>query len=162
MQETAKKAWRGNEQLRPLLVPIGQLRPHPRNPRRSDDGEIAKSLRRFGQQRPVLALPDGTLVAGHGTWRAAGAEGWQEIAAVRSDLTDQEVEAYLLADNRLSDLGLYDDEALAELLGSLPDLDGTGNGAEDLEQLLAFLEPAAPTDPAGPTLAERVGVPPFT
>jgi ParB-like chromosome segregation protein Spo0J len=134
--------WRGNAGLRQMLVPIGSLRPHPRNPRLGEVDEIRKSLRRFGQQRPVLALPDGTLVAGHHVWRAAEAEGWPEVAAVQSDLTDAEVDAYLLADNRLADLGLYDDTVLAELLGSFAgDLDGIGYTTDDVDQLLALIGP---------------------
>ena len=125
-----------------MLVPVSTLRAHPRNPRRGDVEEIRKSLRRFGQQRPLLALPDGTLVAGHHVWQAAEAEGWPDVAVLHSDLSDAEVDAYLVADNRLSDLGLYDDTALAQLLGSLDgDLDGLGYTNDDLEQLLALLDP---------------------
>jgi ParB-like nuclease domain len=140
--------WAGSEALRPMLVPTGELRAHPRNPRRGAVEEIRKSLRRFGQQRPLLALPDGTLVAGHHVWRAAQAEGWSHVAVLRSDLTDEQVEAYLLADNRLADLGVYDEQALAELLGPLRDgdaLEGTGYSFEDVDALLLYLEPPALT-----------------
>jgi hypothetical protein len=140
----AAVAWRGNVGLKGMLVSVDELHPHPRNPRRGVVSEIAKSLQRFGQQRPLLALPDGTLVAGHHVWQAAAAEGWSHIAVVRSDLTEQEVEAYLLADNRLADLGLYEDAALAELLQPLAEadaLEGIGYTPDDLAQLLAFLEP---------------------
>lgn len=51
--------WEGNRALRKLLTPVGELRPHPRNPRLGNVYEIGRSLERFGQQRPVLALPDG-------------------------------------------------------------------------------------------------------
>jgi ParB-like chromosome segregation protein Spo0J len=126
-----------------MLIPTTELRPHPRNPRHGVIDEIRKSLRRFGQQRPLLALPDGTLVAGHHVWRAAEAEGWSHIAVVRSDLSEAEVDAYLLADNRLSDLGLYDDAMLAEMLESFADdLDGLGYTNDDLDQLLAYLDPS--------------------
>jgi site-specific DNA-methyltransferase (adenine-specific) len=144
------ETWTGNEALRPTLVPLEQLRAHPRNPRRGAVDEIRKSLRRFGQQRPVLALPDGTIVAGHHVWRAAVAEGWSHLAIVRSDLSEREVEAYLVADNRLADLGLYDEAALAELLAEIDDsidgLVGTGYARDELDELLAQL--AGPQPPA--------------
>jgi len=139
------RLWTGNSGLEPMLVAVDELRPHPRNPRRGVVSEIASSLRRFGQQRPLLALPDGTLVAGHHVWQAAKAEGWSHVAVVRSELTEREVEAYLLADNRLADLGLYDDSMLAELLQPLAAeeaLEGIGYTPDDLAQLLALLEPA--------------------
>jgi len=103
---------------------------------------IAQSLSRFGQQRPVLALPDGVIVAGNHTYRAAVELDWTHVAVVRSDLSDDEAEAYLLADNRTSDLGEYDQDALAELLKprySADTLLGTGYGRDDVEQLLAEL-----------------------
>jgi hypothetical protein len=136
--------WSGPNALRGLLVPLGELREHPRNPRRGAVEEIRKSLRRFGQQRPLLALPDGTLVAGHHVWRAAQAEGWTHVAVVQSDLPEAEVEAYLLADNRLGDLGVYDEELLGELLAPMRErgeLEGTGYSFEDVDALLLYLEP---------------------
>jgi hypothetical protein len=109
----------------------------------------------------VLALPDGTLVAGHHVWRAAVAMEWSHIAVVYSDLAEEEVEAYLLADNRLADLGLYDDAMLAELLAPFHasgSLEGIGYSAEDVEELLAFLDDeASPAD--GPERAPA-SVPP--
>jgi hypothetical protein len=150
---TQTVVWRGAEGLRDALVPVDDLRPHPRNPRRGVIGAIAQSLQRFGQQRPVLALQDGTLVAGHHVWLAAVQDGWTHVAVVRSDLAEGEVEAYLLADNRLSDLGLYDDALLAELLAPMRDADmlgGIGYSPEDVDALLAYLNPTdlllAPTD----------------
>jgi ParB-like chromosome segregation protein Spo0J len=144
--KTREVVWSGNDALGGLLAPHEQLRPHPRNPRRGVVAEIAASLRRFGQQRPVLARADGTLVAGHHVWRAAGAEGWTHVAVVRTELPEEEVDAYLLADNRLADLGLYDDRTLAEVLRPLAEagtLEGTGYSADDVMSLLAFtLEPA--------------------
>jgi len=90
---TVKRVWEGNETLRRTLVPAGDLRPHPRNPRRGNVDAVAGSLERFGQQRPILALPDGTIVAGHHVVQAAAALGWTHVAVVRSDLTDAEVDA---------------------------------------------------------------------
>lgn len=150
--------WVGNEALRPMLVTVESLRPHPRNPRRGVVDEIQRSLQRFGQQRPLLALPDGTLVAGHHVWQAAIAEGWTHVAVVRSDLSEREVDAYLLADNRLADLGLYDDAELAALLAPLQDdglLDGIGYSSADVDELLALLAPPdLLTAPAGLQPAE--------
>lgn len=129
---SAVQDWAGNASLRPLLRPVADLAPHPRNPRRGDVESIRASLARFGQQRPILATPDGTIVAGNHTYRAALEEGWTEIAVVVSDLTDAEVDAYLVADNRLGDLGGYDDELLIDLLRGLRDDGGlAGTGYDD-------------------------------
>jgi DNA modification methylase len=139
----AVRAWEGNTDLRKLLVPVGELRRHPSNPRRGDMDAIRASLRRFGQQRPVLALPDGTIVAGNHTFQGTVDEGWTHCAVVRSDLTEAEVDAYLAADNRTGDLGTYDDEVLARLLQPLYD-DGF------VERLVARVDPARESDDAPP------------
>lgn len=141
---TNVRVWEGNEGLRRLLAPVGELRTHPRNPRRGNVGAIQESLGRFGQQRPLLATPDGTVIAGNHTYLAAVESGWTHVAVVRSDLTETEIDAYLVADNRLSDLGTYDDANLADLLTSLQvderGLAGTGYDDGFLTGLLAELK----------------------
>lgn len=133
--------WEGADELRPVLVPLDELRPHPDNPRRGDVEEIRGSLRRFGQQRPILATADGMIVAGHHVYEAATLEGWTHVAATVTDLTGDEITAYLLADNRTGDLGYYDEDELAARLGSLHELAGTGYTDDDKHALLDSLAP---------------------
>lgn len=134
----AERRWRGNDQLAPMLRPVGVLRPHERNPRRGDIEAIAASLQRFGQQRPILHDEGNSIVAGNHTYQAALTIGWTHIAAVRSDLASaDEIERYLIADNRTSDLATYDNAELRGLLEAQRTLDGTGYGDDDLEMLRA-------------------------
>lgn len=145
-----KREWNGSPSLRKLLVPIGLLAPHPSNPRKHDLPAIKASLEHLGQQKPIVVVPPGrvhpdfqTIVAGHGTTFAARELGWTHIAAVESDLADADIERFVLADNRASDLGGYNDERLAELLQGLHDnggLVGTGYDRSDLTQLLSALK----------------------
>lgn len=141
-------SWEGNAALRRMLAPIDELHEHPRNPRRGNLVEIQRSLARFGQQRPILALPDGTIVAGHHVWRAAQTMTWTEIAVVRSDLSDEEIEAYLLADNGTGDQGYYDERTLAELLNEMENLEGTGFGQEDAQAIIRAMLWMPELDPA--------------
>lgn len=131
--------WNGNAALKRFLVPVEELSAHPRNPRLGNVYEIGRSLERFGQQRPVLALPDGTIVAGHHVWTAAKQRGWTHIAVVRSDLTEEDADAYLLADNGTADQGYYDERALAELLNEWEDYEGTGFSQEDAQGIVKAL-----------------------
>jgi len=128
--------WQGNNALKRFLAPVEELKAHPRNPRLGNVYEIGKSLERFGQQRPVLALPDGTIVAGHHVWTAAKQRGWTHIAVVRSDLSEDAADAYLLADNGTADQGQYDERQLAELLNEWDEYEGTGFGAADAKALI--------------------------
>jgi ParB-like chromosome segregation protein Spo0J len=100
--------WNGPEALRELLVPLAALERHPQNPRRGRVHEIAESLGRFGQVRPVLAHGH-RIVAGNHTYLAAADLGWTHVAVVQHTFADdQEARAYLLADNRLPELGDYE------------------------------------------------------
>lgn len=164
MSIATKPEWSGSTALEHLLSPVEALRTHPRNARRGDVEVIAESLRRFGQQRPIVALPDGIIVAGNHTYRAAVEHlRWTHIAVVQSDLSGEEVEAYLLADNRTGDLGTYDEHALADLLRPRLDADtllGTGYSRSDVERLLtevAWSDRFKPGDEPRPldVLAER-------
>lgn len=133
--------------LEPLLVPVDELEPHPDNARRGDLDRIAESLERFGQLRPVLVnARDGYIVAGNHVYLSARELGWSHVAAVREDMEPQDAKAYLLADNRLAELGTYDDAALAAVLrdvyedGSLA-ATGYPEGGDPLDALLARLNP---------------------
>lgn len=152
--------WEGAEALRPFLVPIDTLEPFPGNPRRGDIAELRGSLRRFGQVLPVLADPklgEGErvrIIARHHLVLAATEEGWTHVAVIAHEFADEEeARAYLLADNRLGELGGYDDEALVEHLKQLAELDalaGTGYTTDDLDDRLAALRAAAAVPPATP------------
>ena len=99
--------------LHGLVVPITSVELHPRNPRSGDVEAVAASLRRFGQQKPiVIQASTHYVVAGNHLVRAAQASGWTEIAANVVELDDATATAFMLADNRTSDLGGYDDALL--------------------------------------------------
>lgn len=80
------------------------------------------------QARPVVALPDGTIVAGNMRYRAAEALGWTTIPAIIFDLDETTARLWLLRDN--NEYGEWLDDALGELLYELDqagvDLDYTG------------------------------------
>ncbi len=85
------------------------------------------------------------IVAGHGRLLAAQYLGLSEVPVIRlGHLTPEQVRAYRIADNRLSELSGWDDELLAAELHALNavgfDLDLTGFEGEDLDRLLAPLD----------------------
>ena len=159
----ARPVWRGSPSLEPLLVPIGLLAPHPSNPRRHDLPRIRESLGALGQQKPIIVVPAGrlhdefpTIVAGHGTTYAARDLGWTHVAAIESDLADDDIDRFVLADNRASDQAGYHDDQLAALLSQLADrdgLEGTGYVRDDLDALLADLRKSKRDGGHGPDWA---------
>ena len=134
------------------LVPIDSLKPHPDNPRVGNVEVIAESIAKNGFYGSVI-VRDGTnvILAGTHRWKAAQAAGMTEIPVTFVKTDAKGAKRILLADNRTSDLGVYDDTALAELLGSLGDLEGTGWASVEMDVLLANVtkksqEPVAPEE----------------
>ena len=127
-------------QLLSLAVPLDSVTLHPRNPRRGDVAALRESLRRFGQQKPIVVQASTRyVVAGNHLVQAARTLSWTEVAANVQDMDDAEATAFMLADNRTADLGGYDDTLLAEILAAQAasdNLGATGYDADDVEALL--------------------------
>ena len=108
---------------------------------------IAESLRKRGQYRPIVvnigshASHDYEILAGNHTYLAAKKLGWKTIQATTVDVDDDQAAQIVLADNRLADLGGYDDETLSALLSDVSSLDGLGWSQDDVDALAAALEP---------------------
>jgi len=143
----------GTHQIHPPLTPlatdIGQLTELPGNPRKGDIDAIARSLRVFGQRKPVTArqtgtdakgLPVGYVTAGNHTLLAArDVLEWTHLAVVWIDEDETTANAWALADNRLSEIGSNDPDALAAMLGAISDVDllaATAYSDADLAKLL--------------------------
>jgi len=132
------------------LVPLDSLRPDPQNVRRHDDRNleaVRRSLASFGQQKPIVALRDGTVIAGNATLQAARDLGWEQIAVAWSDLDPVQAKAYAIADNRTAELAEWDWDALAQQLEELGeagfDVESLAITPEDLEEELAKVAEAA-------------------
>jgi DNA modification methylase len=128
--------------------PVARLKPYSSNARTHSDDQVAKiaaSLVEYGWTAPVMVSDDGEIVAGHGRLLAAQHLGLNEVPIIRlSHLTPEQVRAYRIADNRLSELSGWDDELLAAERHALNaagfDLGLTGFEGEDLNRLLAPLD----------------------
>jgi len=134
--------------------PIDRLEPYARNARTHGDDQVARiaaSMVEFGWTVPVLVDGDGGVIAGHGRLLAAHRLGLDSVPVIRLEhLTPAQVRAYRIADNRLTDLGAWDDELLASELHALNgegfDLTLTGFEDADLDRLMAPLDDAEPDE----------------
>lgn len=125
---------------------VDELRTFEKNPRRGDVARIAESLRARGQYRP-LVVNRGThtgremeVLAGNHTLAAARSIGLDYVDVGIVDVDADTAAAIVVADNRLADLGGYDEATLAELLSDIDDLTGTGYSDADLQAILAAQE----------------------
>jgi DNA modification methylase len=83
---------------------------------------IKASLRKFGQQKPIVVDAKGIVLAGNGALTAAKELGWTEIQIVRTELEGVEATAFAIADNRTAELAEWE-ESLADVLKSLANAD---------------------------------------
>lgn len=102
---------------------VARLRASPNNPRLHAQEQINKiqtSIEKFGWTNPILATPDGEIIAGEARWHAALAKGLEHVPViVLGHLLPAEVNAYRVADNRLALEAAWDENKLASVLGDL-------------------------------------------
>jgi ParB-like chromosome segregation protein Spo0J len=82
---------------------------------------IKASLRKFGQQKPIVVDAKGIVLAGNGTLTAAQELGWTEIQIVRTELAGVSATAFAIADNRTAELAEWEEDKLNAVLKSLQD-----------------------------------------
>ena len=153
---------------------IRELKTNPINPRlhsQKQIRQIANSVRTFGFNVPVLIDRDNNVIAGHGRLLACAELGWTEVPTLCLDhLTPTQARAFMIADNRLTEIGTWDDRLLAQqfkelsLLGLDFNIEVTGFEMGEIDLRIASLEELSETDadpadvlpevPAGPPLSK--------
>lgn len=147
--DTAPTVHNISEPLLALASPVANLTPLPGNPRRGDVAAITRSLRVFGQRKPVTARktgedehgdPVGYVTAGNHTLLAARDElAWTHVAVAWFDEDETTGNAWALADNRTAELGDTDADDLVAMLEGITDrtmFAATAYTDADLEALL--------------------------
>lgn len=144
-------------------LPVADLIPYERNAKLHPEEQIEKiaaSIKEFGFLSPCLVDKAGNIIAGHGRVEAAKRIGLEKVPCVYVEgLSDEQRRAYILADNRLTELGGWDEDLVNWELGTL------ANEGFDVE-ILGFepIKKQKKEDPerAYETLAERFLVSPFS
>lgn len=149
-----------------LIQPVEALRPRSTNARTHTPkqiGQLADSIKCFGFTVPILVDDDNGVIAGHGRLAAAKALGMAEVSTIRlSGMSEAEIRAYAIADNRIAELAGWDRALLAQEFRYLAELDIdfdltiTGFEAPEIDILIEELNaaPAGEYDaPALPTTA---------
>ena len=126
---------------------VEDLRPNPRNPRRLRPERQKQLLRAVDAERellearPVIARPDGQLIAGNQRLEAARALGWKTIPTVYADLDEMRANLWMFLDNH--GFGEDDDDLAAEILAEIKsrggDLELTGFERSETDALLRRL-----------------------
>jgi DNA modification methylase len=166
----------GSGRAKPLKIiyqQIEALKLDPGNPRvhaKRQIGQIASSIRIFGFNVPVLVDRHGNVVCGHGRMLACRELGMTEVPTLCLDhLTSAQARAFMIADNRLTEIATWDDQLLAQQLKDLSlsgldfSLEVTGFMTAEIDLRISSLEdkPAQDADPAD-ALPEVAAGPPVS
>lgn len=115
-------------------VSIDKIKPYENNPRNNDDAvdAVANSIKEFGWQQPIVVDNGRVIIAGHTRYKAAKKLGYKEVPIVVADkLTEEQVNAYRLADNKVGELAEWDDAELSEELNKILDINMADFGFKD-------------------------------
>ena len=110
---------------------LDEIKPYENNPRHNDNAvdAVASSIREFGFKVPLVVDSEGVIVAGHTRYKAAQKLGLQTVPCiVADDLTDEQVKAFRLADNKVGELATWDLDALKVELDNIGEIDLSGMG----------------------------------
>lgn len=124
-----------NKKLNIVQKKIVDLIEYGNNPRHNDDAvdAVAKSISEFGFKVPVIISENNVIIAGHTRLKACKKLGIEEVPCViADDLTEDQIKAFRLADNKTSELATWDLDKLTKELEFI-EMDMTQFGFADLE-----------------------------
>lgn len=114
---------------------ITDLIPYEKNPRKNDEAVkyVAESIKQFGFKVPIVIDKNNVIVAGHTRYKASKKLKLEEVPCiVADDLSEEQIKAYRLADNKVSEKAEWDFDLLGEELEDLFDFDMTLFGFDDV------------------------------
>ena len=116
---------------------VKDLKPYEKNPRLNDDAVkyVAESIRNFGFKVPIVIDKDNNIVCGHTRWKACKKLKIDTVpCVVADDLTEEQIRAYRLADNRVAEKAEWDLALLDTELAEIETIDMTLLGFDDKEE----------------------------
>ncbi len=127
---------------------IDKLIPYVNNQKKHPTEQVEKimgSIKEFGVINPIIVDKDNVIIAGHGRYKALKRLGYEEVPVLRAEhLTPTQVKAYRIADNKLAELAIWDEELLAIDLSELDavafDMDVLGFNENELNEILDNFE----------------------
>ena len=115
---------------------LKDLKPYEKNPRKNDEAVkyVKESIKQFGFKVPIVVDKNYVIVAGHTRYKASKELGLTKVPCIiADDLTEEQVKAFRLADNKVSEKAEWDFDLLNEELTDILDIDMDLLGFEDLD-----------------------------
>ena len=131
------------------------IKPYQKNPRHNEQAipYVANSIQEFGFKVPIVVDESHTVICGHTRLAAAKSLGLEEVPCIiATDLTQEQVQAFRLADNKTAEIAEWDEELLQDELDDLTDIFDMSDFRflDELEELVQ--EPEAYEDDYDPEL----------
>ena len=114
---------------------LSWLKPYANNPRDNESAvePVANSIKEFGFKVPIVATSDGEIINGHTRFKASKRLGLEKVPVIiADDLTDEQIKAFRLADNKVSEFSKWNEDKLRDELKQL-EMDMTEFGFEFTE-----------------------------
>ena len=140
------------------MMKVADIVPYENNPRKNDEAVkyVAESIKEFGFKVPIVIDKDNVIVAGHTRLKAAKRLKLDDVPCiVADDLTEEQIKAFRLADNKVGEKADWDFDLLFDELEDIIDIDMELFGFDD--------EPVEKYDEKNDeTLIDKFLVPPFS
>ena len=134
-----------SEKLQIVSKKISEIVPYENNPRKNDKAVefVANSIKEFGFKVPIIIDKENVVVAGHTRLKAAEQLGYKEVPCIiADDLTEEQIKAFRIADNKVADAAEWDlDKLSLELEDISLDMTEFGFGDFELTMLTKDIEP---------------------
>ena len=124
---------------------IQEIKPYTKNPRKNDKAVdiVEKSIKEFGFKNPIIIDKNNEIIAGHTRLKAAIKLKIKEVPVIRAEnLTEEQVKAFRIMDNKSSEYAYWNIDLLKEELEDLKqikfDLDLTGFSGAEIDYLLGI------------------------
>lgn len=117
-----------------INIALKDLKPYENNPRKNDDAVkyVAESIKEFGFKVPIVIDKNNVIVAGHTRYKAAKKLKMSEVPCIiADDLTDEQIKAFRLADNKVAEKAEWDFDLLNTEIDGIIDIDMELFGFED-------------------------------
>ena len=101
------------------ILQLKDIIPYEKNPRMNENAvdEVAKSIEQYGYRQKIIVDKNHVIIAGHTRKKALEKLGYKQVEVwVADDLTDEQVKAYRIADNKTTDFSIWDNKLLLEEL----------------------------------------------
>lgn len=116
---------------------LSEIKPYEKNARKNDDAVkyVAESIKQFGFKQPIVIDKDNVIIAGHTRYKASKELGLKVVPCViADDLTEEQIKAYRLADNKVAEFADWDIDLLGEELTGILDIDMSDFGFDIAEE----------------------------